>query len=262
MASCWAILFVLGVVVSYASAYKGAYIGKLSMLKHEVSGDVYAVDKFTLYIENFSFDGDAPAVFFFAGNKTPEPSGQGFIIPDERGSLEPLGVYRNRNVVLKLPRTKEGQQSIDNILWLSIWCKEVGVDFGNVKIPRGLRLPEPQVVRGLSSYKPFISSSAVTLVDTATIRVDQFTYDGSVPDAQFMIKAQGTAPDFRQVPDENGTLIPLRKYNRKTIALSVPYEVQGRPISHFGVWSPSKGVLASVSFDVHALVPPSIRSLL
>lgn len=61
--------------------------------------------------------------------------------------------------------------------------------------------------------------------------------------------------------DEKGTDNPLKKYSKKTLLLTIPPEVRGQPIQYFGVWSPSKGMLASVTFDPEAYIPPSVKSL-
>lgn len=42
------------------ASYYGKLIGKLSELHHGVSGEVYAVDGRTLYIKDFTYDGQGP----------------------------------------------------------------------------------------------------------------------------------------------------------------------------------------------------------
>ena len=55
---------------------------------------VYAVDSRTLFIKDFSYDGTGPDAYFYAG-ESGRPSGEGFLIPNERGSKEILKVkYR------------------------------------------------------------------------------------------------------------------------------------------------------------------------
>lgn len=65
-----------------------------------------------------------------------------------------------------------------------------------------------------------------------------------------------------QVSNERDSTAPLAKYSQKTLKLTVPPEVRGQPIQYFGVWSPTKGMLASVTFDPDALVPPAMSDLL
>lgn len=262
--SQWVVVFLLAVVAASVAngKYKGTYIGQFSTLHHAVGGHVYAIDNITMYIEGFNYDGEAPDAFFFAGNNTPEPSNRGFIIPNERGNTEVLGPYRNKNMVLKFPKTKKGQRSLNDVQWVSIWCRQFAIDFGNVKIPRDLKKPEPQVTAGLSSDSPVVRSSSVAIVDTNTFRIDDFTFDATVPDAKFVMGSGDVEASGTQVPDEKGTLNPLRKYSKKTIFLSIPAEVQGQPIQYLGVWSPTAGMMSSVTFDPKALVPPALKSLL
>lgn len=40
--------------------YYGKLIGKLSELHHGVSGQVYAVDSKTIFIKDFTYDGEGP----------------------------------------------------------------------------------------------------------------------------------------------------------------------------------------------------------
>jgi len=46
-----------------SGAYYGKLIGKLSELHHGVSGEVYAVDARTLFIKDFTYDGEGPGWF-------------------------------------------------------------------------------------------------------------------------------------------------------------------------------------------------------
>ncbi|XP_068238888.1 protein Skeletor, isoforms B/C-like [Palaemon carinicauda] len=263
MASCWKILCVLGIlaVSSTNALYKGTHIGKFSTLHHDVVGDVYAIDNITIYVEGFSYDGEAPDAYFFAGNRTPEPSNRGFIIPDERGRTEVLGPYRNRNLVLRFPKTKKGQRSLNDVQWVSVWCRRFAIDFGHVKVPSNLELPQAQRASGLESDNPQLRSSSVMIADIDTFVVEDFSFDGTVPDAIFVMGSGNADASGSQVPDEKGSLNPLRKYNKKTLTLPIPAEVVGQSIQYFGVWSPSKGMLASVTFNPNTLLPPSMKSL-
>lgn len=64
--------------------YKGKFLGKLNSYHHQVSGDVYAVDKYTLLLTSFNYDGNGADTFFWAGAAN-RPGPQGFIVPDEHG---------------------------------------------------------------------------------------------------------------------------------------------------------------------------------
>ncbi|XP_063851626.1 protein Skeletor, isoforms B/C-like [Scylla paramamosain] len=241
--------------------YKGTYVGKLSTLEHKVSGDVYCVNNITIYIENFTYDGEAPDAFFFAGNRDETPSNRGFIIPDERSRKEVLGPYSGRNLVLKFPITKKGQRSFSDIKWISVWCRRFGIDFGHVKVLRDLVKPAPQVATGLRSDKPRLTSKSVSIPDTHTIELEDFTFDGTVADAIFVMGSGDKDSSGAQVPNERGSTQPLSKYSSRTLRLEIPDEFKGQPMQYFGVWSPTKGMLASVTFDPDVPVPPALSSL-
>lgn len=52
----------------------------------QVSGDVYAVDDWTVLLVNFNYDGTGDDTFFWAGD-APRPGPQGFIVSDEHAKL-------------------------------------------------------------------------------------------------------------------------------------------------------------------------------
>ena len=63
------------------------------------------MDAKTIKIPAFTYDGQGGEVYFFAG-EGPQPSSKGFIVPDELGYLDPIGIYRNQDVILQLPGAK------------------------------------------------------------------------------------------------------------------------------------------------------------
>lgn len=112
--------------------YYGTHINRLSELHHGVSGDVFAVDSRTLFIKDFTYDGEGPAAYFYVGTSR-APNAQGAIrIRDERGSNGVLKRYRKKDITLTLPEGK----TLCDIKWFSVWCDEFSVDFGSVIIPK------------------------------------------------------------------------------------------------------------------------------
>lgn len=73
-----------GVDESDREEYRGKYLGKLNAYHHQVAGDVYVVDEYTLLLISFSYDGNGADTFFWAGASN-RPGPQGFIVPDEWG---------------------------------------------------------------------------------------------------------------------------------------------------------------------------------
>lgn len=98
----------------------------------------------------------------------------------------------------------------------------VQVNFGDVKIPRELEPPRPARLAALSGVHG-VSSEPVVAVDAQTLLVPHFSYDGEAPDAKFWV-GRGRTPTSGgiRIPDENGKEAPLRRYDRKTIVLTLP----------------------------------------
>ena len=101
-----------------------------------LSGDVIALDSQTLMIKHLVFPGNQPETFFMVGSG-PRPGPFGVTIPDEDGSTEPLGQYKNRTVILSLP----GDMELRSLSWLSLWSHSLQSSFADISIPRGLNIP-------------------------------------------------------------------------------------------------------------------------
>jgi hypothetical protein len=126
------------------------YIGKLSTLQHDVSGDVYATDERSLIIENFKYDGAGPDAFFWVGKSgTPSSSagdmtlilahpyeGKNYEYRDDSAPV--LRAYKGETVKLTLPESFK----VSDIKWLSIWCRKFSVDFGNTIFPDDLKFDD------------------------------------------------------------------------------------------------------------------------
>ncbi|XP_015181786.1 PREDICTED: protein Skeletor, isoforms B/C isoform X1 [Polistes dominula] len=238
-------------------AYYGKLIGKLSELHHGVSGEVYAVDGRTLFIKDFTYDGEGPAAFFYAGNSK-SPNSNGFRVRDERGTANVLKRYRRKDITLTLPDGK----TLNSIKWFSVWCDEFAVNFGDVRIPRGLDYPKPQKLAALSGVHG-VSSEPIVIVDAQTLLIPGFSYDGEAPDAKFWVGAgPSPSPQGIRVPDENGKEQPLRRYDRKTIVLTLPGDLTVHQIGHFGVWCEAFTVdFGHIQIPQGLNVPPSLKML-
>ena len=77
----------------------------------------------------------------------------GFIIPDERASDQSLGQYRNRTILLVLPKQVPDFRSIR---WISVWSKGLARSLAEVIVPPPINVPpaldkigvQPQVING------------------------------------------------------------------------------------------------------------------
>ena len=68
------------------------------------------------YIETFSYDGQGPDAYFYAGERG-QPSRNGYIIANEKGSTDILGAYRKKDIVLTLP----GGRTLKKIKWVRVY---------------------------------------------------------------------------------------------------------------------------------------------
>ncbi|XP_045474822.1 protein Skeletor, isoforms B/C isoform X2 [Harmonia axyridis] len=240
-----------------AGQYFGKLIGKLSELHHGVSGEVYAVDSRTLYIKDFTYDGQGPAAYFYAGNSR-TPGSSGFRLRDENGSGEVIRRYRKEGVTLSMPEGK----NLNNIKIFYVWCEEFAVNFGDVKIPRNLDYPRPVKIDPLQGVHG-VSSDNVVVVDAQTLLIPNFSYDGEAPDAKFWVgRGSKPSPQGIRIPDENGKEKPLRRYDRKTIVLNLPGDLTVFEIGHFGIWCEAFTVdFGHILIPQNLNVPPSLKML-
>lgn len=74
-----------------ANDYYGNLIGSFTNRFHGITGDVYTVDSRTLFIKGFSYDGQGPDAYFYAG-ESGSPSEDGYIIANEKGTEDVLSV--------------------------------------------------------------------------------------------------------------------------------------------------------------------------
>ncbi|XP_066581396.1 protein Skeletor, isoforms B/C [Prorops nasuta] len=250
-------LLLISITQVCSEAYYGKLIGKLSELHHGVSGEVYAVDGRTLFIKDFTYDGEAPAAFFYVGNSK-NPSSSGIRVRDERGTPNLLKRYRKKGITLTLP---DGQ-TLNNIKWFSVYCDEFSVNFGDVRIPRGFDYPKPQKLGVLNGIHG-VSSEPVVVVDAQTLLIPGFSYDGEAPDAKFWVgSGPSPSPQGIRVPDENGKERPLRRYDRKTIVLTLPGDLTVHQLGHFGVWCEAFAVdFGHIQIPQNLNVPPSLKML-
>ena len=123
-------------------------VGEFNNRAHGIGGTVYAVDKKTLLIKGFTYDGAGPDAFFWAGTQG-SPSGIGTILPypfkgkfyeyeDQSAPILNGRFSGDKDIKLTLPDTLKAT----DIKWLSIWCRAFSVNFGDLIFPDKLSLGE------------------------------------------------------------------------------------------------------------------------
>ena len=105
---------------------------------HGIGGTVYTKGKNMLIIKGFTYDGTGPDVFFLVGTQgSPSDSGTILSYPykgkhyeynDENAPTLKEKFSGNMDVRLVLPPAL----TVMNIKWISVWCREFSVNFGDV----------------------------------------------------------------------------------------------------------------------------------
>ncbi|CAG9821964.1 unnamed protein product [Phaedon cochleariae] len=239
--------------------YRGNYLGKLNSYHHQVSGDIYAVNDWTLLVTSFNYDGNGADTFFWAGAAN-RPGPQGFIVPDKHGKTNVLERYFNQDFTLVLPDKK----TINDIKWFAIYDIWSQNTFGDIYIPEGFEPPTIQKISSLIGKVNGITTESVEILDAKRIRLNQFTYDGKAKGAYFWVGvgAQAVAKGYK-VPDEYGYLDPLRAYKNLTITLELPGDKTVFDIDWFSIFDhDTKQNLASIIIPEALNVPPSLVKII
>uniref|UniRef100_A0A182FAN7 DOMON domain-containing protein n=1 Tax=Anopheles albimanus TaxID=7167 RepID=A0A182FAN7_ANOAL len=237
--------------------YRGKYIGKFNSYHHQASGDVYAVDEYTFLLTGFNYDGNGVDTFFWSGASN-RPGPQGFIVPDEYGKTNILERYFNKDFTLRLPDNKK----ITEVKWLAVYDLNSQNNFADVYIPEDFEPPVPQRAGSLSTVAggPVVSSETIDILDSKTLRISEFSYDGKGSQVHFWVGV-GPSPSSKgsKVPDELGYLDPIRAYDRETITLELPGDMTIFDIDWFSVYDvESRRDYGSILISDDLNVPPSL----
>ncbi|XP_018574993.1 protein Skeletor, isoforms B/C-like, partial [Anoplophora glabripennis] len=196
------------------------------------------------------------AYFYASTHKVADKNG--FRLRDENGKGEVIRRYRKEGITITLPEGK----NLNNVKIFYVWCEDFDVNFGDVKIPKSFDYPRPQKIDPLKGVHG-ISSDNIVIVDAQTLLVPHLSYDGEAPDAKFWVgSGSKPSPQGIRVPDENGKEVPLRKYDRKTVVLTLPGDLTIFDIGHFGIWCEKFTVdFGHVLIPQGLNIPPSLKML-
>ncbi|XP_041985293.1 protein Skeletor, isoforms B/C isoform X3 [Aricia agestis] len=233
------VLLILNVGTIYCrrpEPYYGRFIGKLTQYAHGIRGMVYAVDESTVFVRGFAYDGTGPDAYFWVGD-SPQPSPEGILVPypEDYVSRDPpvLAAHTNSDILLRLPPGKR----LRDIKWLSVWCRRFTVNFGDVFIPSGLDPPRPRVLPEFKRLAHGLRSGNISVLDAKTFYIPNLHYDGAGPDAYFWV-GNGTEPNpfGTKVPNEQGSLHPLRGYLGEDIEIVLPGKLTAYDVDWLAVW--------------------------
>ncbi|KAK6766086.1 hypothetical protein RB195_025787 [Necator americanus] len=224
-----AVLLSIGISVvaqeinSYDPDY-GTFIGELANLADgDVRGKVYVVNDTTLQIVNFTYNGNAPDLYFWMDRKE-SPTTDGTKVPSFEYGITPLGKYENaEQVVLTLP----GRHKITNFKSFSLFCFKYEHNFGSVLIPENIIIPRPQFLASeLKGSRYSVGSGPILILDKRTIKIFGFTFDADkAPDGYFFV---GRGPN---VAHDAGVKVPIRGRDTPELSIKMLFNIAGIKVS-------------------------------
>lgn len=241
-----------------STEYRGKSLGTLNSYHHQVGGEVYAVNEYTLLISDFTFDGSANDAFFWAGASS-RPGPQGFILANEYGRTDVLKRYLGKELKLTLPDNKK----LTDINWLAIYDLSKNIAFGDVYVPEDFEPPIKQIIGDLTTKSHGVSSGPIEILDSKTIKIPMFSYNGAGKDTYFVV-GNGPQPSAkgRKIPDESGYLDNLRTYLNETIILELVGDTTVFDIDWLSVYDlQTKDNFGWVLIPDEPNVPPSLQKV-
>merc|ERR1719318_1956809 len=110
-----------------------------------VGGFMYAVDKSTIIIKNFTFDGSDPGTFIYAGTLNPDGSytKTGYPLTNQQGVVDPV----DQSVAQLLLQFPEGK-SVQNVDWIGVLSRRNKKMVGRVLVTdvMKMKIPKPQTL--------------------------------------------------------------------------------------------------------------------
>ncbi|XP_027842115.2 protein Skeletor, isoforms B/C [Aphis gossypii] len=241
-----------------STEYRGKSLGTLNSYHHQVGGEVFAVNEYTLLISDFTFDGSATDAFFWAGASS-RPGPQGFILANEYGRTDVLKRYLGKELKLTLPDNKK----LTDINWFAIYDLSKNIAFGDVYVPEDFEPPVKQIIGDFTTKSHGVSSGPIEILDSKTIKIPMFSYNGAGKDTYFVV-GNGPQPSAkgRKIPDESGYLDNLRTYLNETIILELVGDTTVFDIDWLSVYDiQSKENFGWVLIPDEPNVPPSLQKV-
>ena len=105
------------------------------------SSEIVIPDSRTIIIKDLTFRGRAPDTHFLIGMAGAIPNDiDGFVIPNEKGTDEPLGRYDNQTIILTIPANKP---DLYQAKWISIWSNKIKLSLAHSLFPGNPHLNVP-----------------------------------------------------------------------------------------------------------------------
>ena len=104
--------------------FRAGWTADLETNFHNVSGLATIIDEDTFRVDDFTYDGQGPAVYFYLGT---EQTDSAFINGLGVGPLLSGTTYTGQTLTIDLPSST----TLDGYNALSVWCEDFNVDFGS-----------------------------------------------------------------------------------------------------------------------------------
>ena len=111
-------------------------------------------------------------------------------------------------MIYERPLSLPSGKTLKTIKWLSVWCEEFEVNFGEVNVPDRFNYPRPQKISSFNGIHE-VGSGRVIVVDAQTFLIPRFSYDGQAPDAHFWVGKGRPGPEGETFLQTNKQLFVL-----------------------------------------------------
>ena len=137
--------WIIFIIAAEEDSFYPKKIGAISQLTyHPLSGDLYAIDDNTLEFDTFTYDGQGPDAFFIIGLQTASDTpnlNDAYVVPYAGSGASRNAYSINDNDIPVLPRFDQERVQlklppgiqVSDVQWLSLFCRDFNIDFGNVK---------------------------------------------------------------------------------------------------------------------------------
>ncbi|CDW56362.1 DM13 domain containing protein [Trichuris trichiura] len=180
-----------------AEPWYGDFLGTLPDRQEiGIFGKVYLVNSTCLQILNFTYNGQAPDLFFWLDSEEP-PSPRGVKIASFESGDKSLPPYYDKHVVITLP----SNIAITDFSTFGLWCQSCSQDFGHVRLSQSQAPPTAQFLEGglratSKGMRYNVGSGPVLIMDRRTVKIYGLTFDGNrAPDSFFFV---GKGPEPRR----------------------------------------------------------------
>jgi hypothetical protein len=203
---------------------RAARIANIPPGSHDVEGVATIIDAHTIHVEHFTYDGQAPAVYFYLG----ETNTYNDFLNGLQLQPELDRPYNDESLTLFLPE----DETLDGYGAISVWCAEFNVNFSSASFE------EPATTydrAGWAADMPPGSHDAegiATIINERIIFVEHFTYDGQAPAVYFYLGETDIYNDFL-----NGLEVPpllVRAYDDESLVRTLP---EGETLDGWGAIS-------------------------